>query len=86
VIYSYAAGTNSTVEVECVAAAGASSFTIAPDTLANLPPSYLAADGSYANLIVGSLGLNRAVVFNNGLAANGVLLISSWVAQTVVIQ
>jgi hypothetical protein len=32
------------------------------------------------------LGLNRAVVFNNGLAANGVLLISSWVAQTVVIQ
>lgn len=86
VIYSYAAGTNSTVEVECVAAAGASSFTIAPDTLANLPPSYLAADGSYTNLIIGSLGLNRAVVFNNGLAANGVLLISSWVAQTAVIQ
>ena len=86
VIHSYAAGTNSTVEVECVAPAGASSFTIAPDTLANLPPSYLVADGSYTNLIIGSLGLNRAVVFNNGLAANGVLLISSWVAQTAVIQ
>jgi hypothetical protein len=86
VIYSYAAATNSTVEVECIAPAGASSFTIAPDTLANLPPSYLAADGSHTNLIVGSLGLNRAVVFNNGLAANGALLISSWVAQTAVIQ
>ncbi len=85
-IYAYSASTNSTVEVECVAPAGASTFTIATDMLANLPPSYLAADGSYTNLIIGSLGLNRAVIFNNGLAANGALLISSWVAQTAVIQ
>src|ERR1035438_3988400 len=85
-IYSYAAATNSTVEVECLAAAGASSFTISADSLANLPLTYAIADGSYTNLTIGSLGMNSAVVFHNGLAANGIVLVSSWLGQTVVIQ
>jgi len=44
------------VEVQCLAAPGASTFTISADTLANLPPSYLILDGSYANLFIGTLG------------------------------
>jgi uncharacterized protein (TIGR03437 family) len=85
-LYSYAAATNSTVEVQCLAPPGASAFTIASDSLANLPPSYLIVDGSYAELMVGTLGLNNAISFSNGLAANGVLLNSSWLAQSVVLQ
>jgi hypothetical protein len=30
--------------------------------------------------------MNSAVVFHNGLAANGIVLVSSWLGQTVVIQ
>ena len=86
VLYSYAAATNSTVEVQCLAPPGASAFTISADTLANLPPTYGNIDGSYTNLFVGTLGLNQAVSFSNGLAANGVLLNSSWLAQSVVLQ
>jgi uncharacterized protein (TIGR03437 family) len=86
VLYSYSAGTNSTVKAECVAPAGAGSFTITPDTLANFPPSYLAADGSYTNLVIGSLGFENAVPFSNGLVANGLLMISSWVGQATVVQ
>ena len=45
---SYAAATNSTVEVQCLAAPGATAFTIAADNLSNLPPTYGIRDGSYA--------------------------------------
>jgi hypothetical protein len=82
----YSAATNATVEVQCLAGPGASSFTISADTLANLPTSYRVFDGSYAGLFVGTLGLNTALPFTNGLAASGLLLNSSWVGQTVVIQ
>src|ERR1017187_6829819 len=85
-LYSYAAPTNSTVEVQCLAPPGASTFTIPADTLANLPPSYRIIDGSYANLFIGTLGINSAVSFANGLAVNGLLLNSSWLAQSVVLQ
>jgi uncharacterized protein (TIGR03437 family) len=85
-LYAYSASTNSTVEVECLAAPGASAFTISADTLANLPPSYRVIDGSYATLFIGTLGFNHAVSFTNGLAASGILLNSSWVSQSVVIQ
>jgi uncharacterized protein (TIGR03437 family) len=85
-LYSYAAATDSTVEVQCLAPPGANTFTISPDTLANLPSSYKIIDGSYAELYVGTLGLNKAVSFANGLAANGILLDSSWLAQSVVLQ
>jgi hypothetical protein len=85
-LYAYAAATNSTVEVQCLAAPGASTFTISADTLANLPPSYLILDGSYANLFIGTLGVDNAATFANGLAANGILLNSSWLAQSVVLQ
>jgi hypothetical protein len=85
-LYSYAAATNSTVEVQCLAPPGASAFTISADTLANLPSSYQIIDGSYAALYVGTLGLNKAVSFTSGLAANGILLDSSWLAQSVQLQ
>jgi len=86
VLYSYSAATNSSVKAVCVAPAGATSFTITPDTLANFPPSYLAADGSYTSLVIGSLGFNNAVSFSNGLTAKGIVLVSSWVGQTAVVQ
>ena len=85
-LYAYAAATNSTVEVQCLAPPGATAFTISADTLSNLPSSYRILDGSYAELIIGTLGINKAVSFANGLAANGILLNSSWVAQSVVLQ
>jgi uncharacterized protein (TIGR03437 family) len=85
-LYSYAAATNSTVEVQCLAAPGASAFTISADTLANLPPSYSILDGSYANLFIGTLGVNKAISFSDSFAANGVLLNTSWLAQSVVLQ
>lgn len=85
-LYAYAASTNSTVEVQCLAPPGANAFTISADTLANLPSSYKILDGSYAELIIGTLGVNQAVSFTNGLAASGVLLDSSWLSQSVVLQ
>jgi uncharacterized protein (TIGR03437 family) len=85
-LYSYAASTNSTVEVQCLAPPGASAFTISADSLANLPPSYSILDGSYANLFIGTLGVNKAISFTNGFAANGILLNTSWLAQSVVLQ
>jgi uncharacterized protein (TIGR03437 family) len=85
-IYSYAAATNSTVQVECLAPPGANSFTIPADSLANLQPTYGVIDGSYADLLIGTLGLDHAISFSNGLAANGILMNSSWVSQTVVLQ
>ena len=51
-LYSYAAATNSTVEVQCLAPPGANAFTIPADSLANLPPSYAIIDGSYADLVI----------------------------------
>jgi uncharacterized protein (TIGR03437 family) len=86
VIYAYSAATNSTVEAQCLAAPGANSFTVSADTLANLPQSYAIRDGSYSNLFIGTLGIDKAVSFTNGLAANGVLLNSSWMSQSVVLQ
>ncbi len=85
-LYSYSAWTNSTVEVVCLAAPGSKAFTIPADALSNLPATYGLIDGSYANLFVGTLGVNNAVSFTNGLAANGILLNSSWLAQSVVLQ
>jgi uncharacterized protein (TIGR03437 family) len=86
VLYSYSAFYNSTVEVQCLAPPGASTFTIPADTLANLPATYGLLDGSYANLFIGTVGLNKATSFTNGLASSGVLLTSNWLAQSVVIQ
>jgi hypothetical protein len=74
------------VEVQCLAPPGASAFTISADTLSNLPPTYAIIDGSYANLFIGTLGVNKAISFTNGLAANGILLDSSWLAQSVLLQ
>jgi uncharacterized protein (TIGR03437 family) len=85
-VYAYAAATNSTVEVECLAPPGAQSFTVPADALSNLPASYAIRDGSYVNLFIGTLGVNKAVTFTNGLAASGVLLNSNWVAQSVVLR
>lgn len=85
-LYSYSTATNTTVEVQCLAAPGANAFTISADSLANLPPTYGNIDGSYANLAVGTLGLDKAISFTNALAANGVLLNSSWLTQSVVLQ
>lgn len=85
-LYAYSAKTNSTVDVQCLAAVGARTFTIPADTLANLPVSTPVIDGSYAKLAVGTLGVNNAVSFTSSLAANGILLNSSWVSQTVVLQ
>lgn len=85
-IYSYAAANNATVEVQCLAAPGATSFTISPDTLANLPATYRILDGSYTNLFVGTLGVNNAVPFSNSLASNGLVVNSYWLAQSAVIQ
>ncbi len=86
ILYSYSAANNSSVEAQCLAPAGASSFTVPADTLANFPVTYGLIDGSYANLFIGTLGLNSAASFTNGLAANGVVLTSNWVAQSVVLQ
>jgi hypothetical protein len=86
ILYSYSAVNNSAVEAQCLAPAGATSFTIPADTLANFPVTYGLIDGSYANLFLGTLGLNSATTFTNGLAANGIVLTSNWVAQSVVIQ
>jgi uncharacterized protein (TIGR03437 family) len=86
VLYSYSTATNTTVEVQCLASPGTSTFTIPADSLANLPLTYGLIDGSYANLFVGTLGLNKAISFTNGMAANGILLHSSWLAQSVVLE
>lgn len=85
-IYAYSAATNSTVEVQCLAAPGAATFTVPADILSNLPPSYAVRDGSYSNLFIGTIGFNHAVTFSNAVAANGVLLNTNWTAQSVVIQ
>ncbi len=85
-LYAYAAVSNSTVEVQCLAAPGASSFTVPADTLANLPLTYRLLDGSYNTLLVGTLGLGKTLRFSNGLAASGLLLNSSWLGQSVVLQ
>lgn len=83
-IYAYSAATNSTVEVVCLATAGATSFTIPAESLTNLPQSYKKIDGSYANLVIGTLGLNKTSFFTNGVAQQGIVLTSSWVGQSVV--
>ena len=85
-LYSYAAATNSTVEVQCLAAPGANTFTIPSDALANLQPTYQIIDGSYATLSIGTQGVNNATSFSNGLAASGILLNSSWLSQSVELQ
>ena len=85
-LYSYAAFTNSTVEVQCLAPPGASAFTVSADSLANLPATYGLIDGSYANLFIGTVGLNKATSLTNGLSASGIILDSSWLSQTVAIQ
>jgi hypothetical protein len=86
VLYAYTAVYNATVEVQCLAPPGATSFTVPADVLSNFAPTYGLVDGSYANLFIGTLGLNTAASFKNGLAANGIALSSNWLAQTVVFQ
>jgi len=86
VLYSYIAVYNATVEVQCLAPPGVNTFTIPADTLANFPQTYGLIDGSYANLFLGTLGLNTASSFTNSLAASGVVLSSNWLAQSVVFQ
>ena len=86
VLYAYTANNNSTVEVQCLVPPGANSFTISADTLANFPATYGLIDGSHANLFIGTLGLNSAKSFTNGLAASGMVLTSNWLAQSVVLQ
>jgi hypothetical protein len=85
-LYSYTAVYNATVAINCLAAPGATSFTIPSDLLSNIPATYGRIDGSYANLFVGTLGFNRAAPFSNGLAANGIYLSSNWLGQSVVLQ
>ena len=85
-LYAYSASINATVEVECLTPPGAGSLTIPADALANLPASFRVIDGSYANLFIGTLGFNTAISFSNGLAANGILLNSNWISQSVVLQ
>jgi uncharacterized protein (TIGR03437 family) len=86
VLYAYTTSVNATVEVECLAAPGASTFTISADNLSNLPPSYRLIDGSYAYLMMGALGVNKGVAFSSGLAAQGILISSSWLSQEVILQ
>lgn len=85
-LYSYTAAYNATVELQCLAPPGANTFTISADTLANFPLTYGLIDGSYANLFIGTVGLNSAASFTNGLAASGVVMSSNWLAQSVVFQ
>jgi uncharacterized protein (TIGR03437 family) len=85
-LYSYTAQINTTVEVQCLAAPGATSFTIPSESLANLPATYGHIDGSYATLSIGTLGTNKATTFTSALAANGVVLNSNWMSQSVVLQ
>jgi uncharacterized protein (TIGR03437 family) len=85
-LYSYSAVSNATVEVQCLAPAGATTFTIPAESLANLPPTYDLIDGSYTNLFIGTVALNHAVAFSSPLATSAVLLNSNWLAQSVVIQ
>jgi len=86
VLYAYAAVSNSTVEVQCLAAPGATSFTVPADVLANLPGTYRLVDGSYNVLTLGTLGLSKTQSFTNGLAAAGLLLNSNWIGRSVVLQ
>lgn len=86
VLYAYSSVLNATVEVQCLAAAGASSFTLPADVLANLPVSYRILDGSYNTLQIGTLGFARTPRFSNGLAASGLLFHSNWLGQSVVLK
>lgn len=85
-LYAYSAATNSTVQVQCLAAPGAATFSVPADTLANLPPTYRVLDGSYTSLLVGTIGWNQAVNFTNGTTAAGLLLKSSWLGKSVVLK
>jgi hypothetical protein len=86
VLYSYTASYNATVSINCLAAPGATSFTIPADLLSEIPATYGLIDGSYVNLFVGTLGFNHAAAFSNGLAASGIYLSSNWLGQAVVLQ
>ncbi len=86
VLYSYTAVYNATVSINCLAAPGATSFTIPADLLSQIPATYGLIDGSYVNLFIGTLGFDQAVAFSNGLAASGIYLSSNWLGQAVVLQ
>jgi hypothetical protein len=85
-LYTYTAVYNATVAINCLAAPGATSFTIPSDLLSNIPATYGRIDSSYANLFVGTLGFSTAATFSNGLAASGIDLSSNWLGQAVVMQ
>lgn len=85
-LYSYSAVTNSTAEVQCLAPPEDKSFTIPADSLANFPLTYGLIDGSYANLFIGTLGVNKAIAFSNSLAGAGMFVSTNWIAQSVVLQ
>jgi hypothetical protein len=82
VLYAYSSVLNATVQVQCLAAAGAASFTIPANVLANLPVSYRVLDGSYNTLQIGTLGLAKIKSFANGLATSGLLFHSSWLGHS----
>ena len=84
-LYSYSTSSNATVEVQCLAPPGASTFTIPPDTLANLPPTYRNINGSYTNIAIGAL--NAAVSpFTTAQVSSGLVLFSSWLSVSVVVK
>ncbi|MEO5925696.1 MAG: hypothetical protein ABIR70_17885 [Bryobacteraceae bacterium] len=85
-LYAYASYVNATVEVQCLAPPGASTFTIPADTLANLPHTYKDIDGSYSTLAIGTLSTNGVTPFSNSLVANGVMLYSPWLTISVVLR
>ena len=86
VIYSYAAYANATVEVQCLAGAGSSSFTVPAAVLANLPQSYRTLDGSYTQVALGTLSPAGRTIFTTPRVENGLLLFSSWISSSVVMQ
>ncbi len=85
-LYSYTAVYNATVAISCLAAPGATSFTIPAELLSEIPGTYGKLDGSYANLFIGTLGFNKSATFTSPLAANGIYLSSNWLGQSVVLQ
>ncbi|MEO5927026.1 MAG: hypothetical protein ABIR70_24635 [Bryobacteraceae bacterium] len=85
-LYAYASYANATVEVQCLAPPGASTFTIPADTLANLPHTYKDIDGSYTSLAIGTLSTNGVTTFSNSLVANGLMLYSPWLSVSVVLR
>jgi hypothetical protein len=85
-LYAYASFVNATVQVQCLAPPGASTFTIPADALANLPHTYKEVDGSYSALAIGTLSAGGVTPFSNPLVASGIMLYSPWLTVSVVLK